>query len=231
MSRLAGKDREKLEMLLPWYVNGTLDRESVARIEAALRSDPELAHSLALLREDRDAVVGLAEADELPASMEARFLAQLDAEPAREARRSTGRAPAPGLLTALGTWIGEVLAAATPRGLALATATAALVVVLQAGVILSMLGAGESPQGGFRTASGEAGQEGGPALLVQFADGADIAGVAAFLDRNGMRIVDGPLPGGMFKLRFAASEQRSGQELVALLRAQPDYFRLVLPSE
>src|SRR5690606_12380683 len=97
--------------------------------------------------------------------------------------------------------------ASTPRGLALAGAAAALVVLLQAGIIVSMLGEGSRP-GGFSTASGEAGQEAGAAALVQFAPGADFAAITAFLDQNGARIVDGPLPGGMFKLRPAADDKR-----------------------
>lgn len=230
MSPLSEKEREELEMLMPWYVNGTLDRESAERIEAALRSDPALAYSLELLREDQDATVALAEADELPPSMEARFLAQLDAAAADDARRAAREAARHGLLARLGAWIGDFAASAPPRGLALAAAAAALIVVLQTGVIVSMIGDGARPGEGFRTASGEAEQD-GPAVLVQFAPGAELAEITAFLDENGARIVDGPLPGGMFKLRFPASEERSSAELAAFLGGRSDYFRLVLPGE
>jgi hypothetical protein len=230
MSPTSDKEREELEMLMPWYVNGTLDRASSERIEAALLVDPELARSLELLREDSDAAVALAEADDLPASMEARFFAQFDAAAAEDARTAAREAQRPGLLARFGSWVGGVVLSAPPRGLALATAAAALVVLLQTGVIVSMFGAGQGPGEGFRTASGET-EQAGPALLVQFAPGADLAGIVAFLDENGGRIVDGPLPGGMFKLRFRASEERGSAELTAALREQPEYFGLVLPSD
>lgn len=227
MSPLSEKEREELELLMPWYVNGTLDHESADRIEAALRSDAALARSLAVLEEDRGAVVALAEADEPPASMEARFLAQLEAGSAADVMRQSRTAARPGLLMRAGTWLGELFAG-SPRGLAVAAAAACLLVLVQAGAIVALLG--PEPGGGFRTASGEAGQ-GGRAMLVQFAAGADFGKIAAFLDENGARIVDGPLPGGMFKLRFKADDKRDSDEIAALLRGRTELFQLVLPSE
>jgi len=229
MSPLTKREREELELLMPWYVNGTLDRESAARLEAALPTDPALARSLAILREDQEATLALAEEDELPASMEQRFLAQLEATAAQDAQTAARGAGAQGsLLARLGTWLGELAAAASPRALAVATVAACLLVAVQAGVIVSMLGP-SAEQGGFSTASGE-GEQGGAVYLVQFAPGADLSAIATFLDENGARIVDGPLPGGMFKLQFKATDGRGGEELSAVLRAQPQLFQLVLPG-
>jgi anti-sigma-K factor RskA len=229
MSPLSKKEREELELLMPWYVNGTLDRESADRIETALRSDAALARSLAALEEDRDAAVALAEADELPASMEARFLAQLEAGAAADATQHSRMAVRGGLLTRAGTWLGELFAG-SPRGMAFAAAAACLLVLVQVGAIVALVGPGPEPGGGFRTASGEA-EQGGQAMLVQFAAGADLARIATFLDENGARIVDGPLPGGMFKLRFKADDKRGADEIAALLRGRAELFQLVLPSE
>jgi hypothetical protein len=229
MSPLSEKEREELEMLMPWYVNGTLDRESADRIETALRGDAALARSLAMLREDREAVVALAEADEPPASMEARFLAQLEASAAADAMRLSPEAARGGLLARAGTRLGELFAGA-PRGMAFAAAAACLLVLVQAGAIVALVGPGSEPGGGFRTASGEA-EQGGQAILVQFAVGADLAQISAFLDENGARIVDGPLPGGMFRLRFKADDKRGADEIAALLRGRAELFQFVLPSE
>ena len=104
-------------------------------------------------------------------------------------------------------------------------AAACLLLVVQSGIIVSMLGGG-----GFETASGPGEAASGPAMIVQFAPGADIANVSAFLDQAGARIADGPLPGGLYRLEFGAAEERSLDELTALLRGQPDLFVLVLPG-
>lgn len=225
MTQIGEKEREELELLMPWYVNGTLDRADAERIDAALESDPALQRSLQTLMEDREAAVDLAEAVEIPASMEARFAAQLDAEPARGAApRTPARSPGP--LSRAGMWIGDFVAAMAPPRLAVVAAAACLLVAVQSGVIISMLG----DEGGFETASGPGEQAAGPAMLVQFAPDAEMAAITGFLEGEGARIVDGPLPGGMFRLEFGASDKRGTEELSALLRGQPGLFGLVLPT-
>ena len=225
MTQIGEKERDELELLMPWYVNGTLDRATAERIDAALESDPALQRSLEVLMEDREAAVDLSEAIEVPASMEARFKAQLDAEPAPGFVRQTSP-QSPDLLSRAGMWIGDLVAAMTPPRLAVVAAAACLLVAVQSGVIISMLG----EEGGFETASGPGEEAAGPAMLVQFAPGAEMAAITGFLESEGARIVDGPLPGGMFRLEFGASDERGADELSALLRGQPGLFGLVLPA-
>ncbi len=226
MTQIGDKERDELEMLMPWYVNGTLDADSVERIEAALEHDPALQRSLEVLTQDREAVLELADADDAPASMEARFMAQLDAEPAVGSMRAPSQSSAPDLLSRVGIWVGDIVAAMTPPRLAVVAAAACLLVVAQSGVIISMLGDGS----GFETASGPGGEAGGTAVLVQFAPDAELSDIAMFLETQGARIADGPLPGGMFRLEFHAADERSAAELAALLRTEPGLFGLVLPG-
>ena len=50
-------EREEIEMLLPWYVTGKLDRTDAARVESYLARHPRLAAQLDLIRAERDETV------------------------------------------------------------------------------------------------------------------------------------------------------------------------------
>lgn len=225
-------EREELELLLPWYVNGTLDADERTRIEAALEADADLATSLALIRDDQDAALELLQTDEAPASIEARFLAQLDGEIDRAKASAYSTGAETGLFARFGAWLNETLFGFAPRRLGMIAAAAALVIAVQAGVITSLSGSGNVDEPGYETASGDAGSvvESGQAFLIQFAEGADISALGGFLGTEKARLVDGPLQGGFFKVRFDAADARSKGDLTTLLRAKPEFFRLVLPN-
>lgn len=217
--------REEIEMLLPWYANGTLGERERAQVEAALAADPYLMQSLEVLLADGDAVRSVAEATEPSPAMEARFLAQLAREPV-----TGGASPASNLSSSLaaraGRWLAALIGAATPPRLAYAAAALALVFVVQAGVIAALV----TDRGGFRLASEEKPGVDGPRLLVQFVDTAPAGALAQELADLGARIVDGPA-GGLFTLAFAVGEKRPAEELAQILRQRPQYFRLVLPAK
>ncbi len=226
---LTHDEREALELLLPWYAAGTLEEEERRRVEAALESDAGLADSLALVRQDREAALELIAEEPVPTSMAARFEAALNAtpHPAETHQARPARSLQEGPLARFGAWLSQLL---SPPRLAVAALAAALLIAVQAGLLVSLIGTGEDGNG-FTVASeeDEGAQAGGLAVLVQFAPDLDMAALAAFLDRAGGRIVDGPLPGGLFKLRFAEAADQDA--LAARLRAEPALFALVLPSE
>lgn len=226
---LTRHEREELELLLPWYAAGTLDDHERQRVEAALKTDTDLANSLALVREDRDAALELIAQDAVPASMAARFDAALNAAPhPSEAHESAPARPSgAGPAARFGAWLSQLL---SPPRLAVAALAAAVLIAVQAGLIVSLLGPGADGSG-FTVASEEDddAQAAGLAVLVQLAPDLDMTAFAAFLDRSGGRIVDGPLPGGLFKLRFA--DAADPDKLMARLRAEIEVFTLVLPSE
>jgi hypothetical protein len=103
-------------------------------------------------------------------------------------------------------------------------------VLLQAAIIGALIVA-RPPAGGYQTASGPQ-SAGGFHALVGFADGATAAQIADTLAAFGGRIVDGPKPGGIYKVRFAASAQSGTTEgeLLRRLTARKDVVKLVLPS-
>jgi anti-sigma factor RsiW len=194
---------DDLEALLPWYAAGTLDSREADEVEAALSADQELARRFDLVREEMTETILLNEALGVPSArvMENLFKA-IDKE------RKVARAPA--AQSGLGAWLADLL---TPRAFAFAAGAAAIVILLQAGVITKMMLHGapqEVSSSGevFGTASAcpPTCPETGAFVLVRFAPQANIADITRFLDGRDAVIVDGPRPGGsagMYRVRVA----------------------------
>jgi len=194
-----------IEALLPWYAAGTLDRAEADAVERALASDRELARRCALVREEMHETVVLNEALGTPSTrvMENLFRT-IDKE------RKTARAQAPasrGLLA----WLADLF---TPRVLAFSASAAAIVVLLQAGLIAKLMQDQSDTSGPavrYETSSEQSGSttrgiEIGSYALVRFAPQATVAEITRFLDGHGATIVDGPRPGGpagMYRVKIA----------------------------
>jgi hypothetical protein len=220
-------ERRALSELLPWYASGKLDAADTARVEAALAVDASLRDELEIVREDQAASLELA--DRMPAPSPRvldELMRKVDAEPARLAHVAA-RARA-GFVD----WIGEKLAALSPRTLAYAAGAAALVVVVQAGIIGSNL----APEGAtFKTAShtsGASSHSDGTFVLVGFAAQATAGEMAELLTQVSATIVDGPRPGGLYRVRIGAAgmPQADIDRVLAALRARSTVVRFVGPS-
>lgn len=187
-------DREEIETLLPWHAAGTLSRRDAERVERALATDQELARRFSLVREELAETIHLNESLGAPSAraMEKLFAA-IDAESA------TARKPR--LSFDLRTKIAEFFAGFTPRTVAFASGAAALVILLQAGVIGSMLFKNEQSYG---TASAPPSKVESIDLLVTFVPQATTDQVTRFLHDHRATIVDGPKGPGMYRLRFEA---------------------------
>jgi anti-sigma factor RsiW len=201
-----------LEDLLPWHAAGTLDANEAAEVERALACDPELARRFALVREELTETILLNESLGAPSAraMETLFRA-IDQD--RRVVRRVAAGPS------LGARIAEFF---SPRALAWTAAAAAVIVVLQAGVITRM--ALQQRDGGSETLSFETasapvtrGLSIGSYALVRFAPQASMADVNKFLDDRGAAIVDGPKPGGLYRVRVAQSSL-SRPELARLVK-------------
>jgi hypothetical protein len=192
--------RDDLEALLPWHAAGTLNARDADEVEQALAGDAELARRFAVAREEMTETILLNEALGAPSArvMENLFKA-IDKE------RKAARAPAVG--SGLGAWLADLF---TPRTLAWAGSAAAVIILLQVGVIAKLVLQG---QGGgevtFEPASAPVqvrGIEIGAYALVRFAPQASMADITRFLDSRGALIVDGPRPsgqGGMYRVRIS----------------------------
>jgi hypothetical protein len=186
----------KIEMLLPWHAAGTLNSRDTEEVEKALAQNQELARRFAVVREEMAETVLLNEALGAPSAraMENLFKA-IDKE--RKAVRSR---PTSGV----GAWLADLF---TPRVLVFSASGAALIMVLQAGIITEMVLADRRGVGAaFETASAPIsatrGIEIGSYALVRFAPQANIADITKFLDSHGALIVEGPRPGGLYRVRM-----------------------------
>jgi anti-sigma factor RsiW len=190
-------EREAIEDLLPWHAAGTLSRRDAQRVEAALAVDPELARRFEIVREELASTIHLNESLGAPSAraMDALF-AKIDAEPVR--RRA--------LSLDIGARMSAFLESLSPRTLAWAGGAAALVIVLQAGLLGGGLMKPQTGGGQFQTASGPstAPAQTGALVLLRFAPDATAADTTAFLEANHATIVDGPVTGGFYRVRVAA---------------------------
>jgi anti-sigma factor RsiW len=215
-----------LEELLPWHAAGTLDSHEAAEVERAIAADPEFARRFALVREELTETILLNESLGAPSAraMETLFRAiDQDRKVVRRAATSPG----------LGARIAEFF---SPRALAWTASAAVVIVMLQAGVIARLaleeqdgsakvaatsLAAAPVEPKSFEVASAPPavttrGLQIGSYALVQFAPQASMADVNKFLDGRGAAIVDGPKPGGFYRVRVAQgslSRQEFGRVL------------------
>jgi hypothetical protein len=221
---------DDLEALLPWYAAGTLDSREADEVEAALSADPELARRFDLVREEMTETILLNEALGVPSArvMENLFKA-IDKE------RKSARAPA--ATSGLSAWLADLF---TPRAFAFAAGAAAIVILLQAGVITKMVLQERSDGGSsFETASAPEptrGFEIGSYALVRFSPQASIADITRFLDSRDAVIVDGPRPGGpggMYRVRVARTyvAKPDLERLIKEFQSASNVVSMAVPTE
>ena len=201
-------DREEIEYLLPWHAAGTLSRRDAERVERALASDQELARRFDLVREELSETIHLNESLGAPSAraMEKLFAA-IDAEGAYKRK--------PGLAMDVRTKVAEFFSAFAPRTLAFAGAAAALVIVLQAGVIGSMVLKGDA---GYGVASAPTNVKVDSIdLYVNFVATATTDDVTKFLRAHQASIIEGPKGAGTYRVRFAVTGMPK-EELARLVK-------------
>ena len=214
--KMLEEEPSEVEMLLPWHAAGTLNPRDARRVDEALARDPELAKQYAVIRQEYAETIDLNESLGAPSARAMRKLfAAIDAEPASK----------PSLSRGIWTRIAGFFASLSPRTLAWSSSLGALVLVLQAGVIGTLV---KNQPTSFQTASlsmdepitRSLGVEQPPRALVRFAPDARIADITALLDRYQAAIID--TRGGMFRLQFGSKAMAKDQIAGLMSRLQSE---------
>jgi hypothetical protein len=202
-----------IEELLPWYAAGTLSRRDSQRVEDALAKDAELARRYAMVRDELGETILLNETLGVPSgrAMEKLF-AKIDAEPARKQVTSFN----------FGARVAEFFASLSPRTLAWSASAAAIAILLQAGLIASIV-VKEKGEGGYETASAPSTDPGvGAFTLIRFAPQASSDDITKFLEANKLQVAAGPMPGGLYKIRVAVTGLPKGELARIVKKLQED---------
>ena len=191
-------EREAIEAMLPWYESGQLDAGDAKRVEAYLALHPDMARQLDLVEEERVEAVQMNEArgTPRPGALD-RLMETIDEHEVNNPSLASAK-------TALWGWASNLLGAPVPAGMQWVAAAAAVLIIVQ-GVSLGVLMTSGVPQGpGYETASGPVETTAqGTFALVQFAEDARAEDINGFLTEMGFTIVDGPKPGGIYRIRVS----------------------------
>lgn len=213
-------EREEIEMLLPWYATGRLDHADMAKVASYLVRHPHVARQFDLVRDEQEQTVA---ANEGLGSPSAGAIDRLMASAGRPGG-APWRAGTP-----LFQRVAEFFTAPTAGAVRWAAIAVAALIVIQAAAIATLV---VNDRGGtYQTASGERGGDGVSALVV-FTDQATAPAISRLLAEFDATIVDGPKPGGVYKIRLRTEDrpQTAPEELLRRLAERRGLVRTVLPS-
>jgi anti-sigma factor RsiW len=213
---------EEIEMLLPWYVTGKLAPADRDRVETYLASQPSAALALDRVRAERQQTVAANEAVATPPAHAFATFASAPPQPRPNIiQRASRSLPTQAVL--------DFFRRPSPHRVRTAALASAALVIAQASAIGWLLSL-ERPVT-YQVASGE-NVRAGVYALVMFADEARAADIARVLAEFDGSIVDGPKPGGVYKVRLG-KEGKPRADADALLRRlaeRREVVRVVLPS-
>jgi anti-sigma-K factor RskA len=208
---------QDVEELLPWYVTGRVSREEAKRIEAALKTNPDLADKLSQAQREREAVARAAEAVE-PAPPETlqRLLQQVETTRQRRVPRIDDRRETSGRLKAI---MGR-------SAVWQAAFAAACVAIVALGA--RMYNPPVPGEMGLSTSVTDAGSS---ALLVTFQPEAKAGDIAALLESVNATIVSGPKPGDAYVVQIPAGRAGDIDAATAALLSRKDLVATVRRAE
>lgn len=219
-------EREDIEMLLPWHAAGTLSRGDAERVEQALSQDPELARHFALAREERGETVHVNETLGAPSARAfERLFTAIEAESPSPKRQ---------IASVAGGWLSSLFGGFSSRSLAWAASAAAVVIMLQGGLITGLLLNGRGGDEIYETASRgiELPIDRGSFVLVRFNPSASAATITRFLDTNSASIAGGP-NSGLYRLKVSQTTLAKDElaKVVARLQQDTAVVGFIVPTE
>jgi anti-sigma-K factor RskA len=206
------------EALLPWYVAGHLGRRDRQRVEEALRRDQNLARQADLAREELTETIHLNETlGAPPPRVFERLMASIDADADAARKRAPGAAAG---------WLTGFFANLSPRTMAVAASFATLAIALQAFMLVDIF---TKPESGVSDYGLSAARRSGTFAMVSFARQASAAEITNFLQNYQATLVDGPTPGGFYRVRLAMTAL--AKEEVGRVIARMRQERIVASAE
>lgn len=208
---------EEAELLLPWYATGKLSASEMQVVDSWLELHPEAAARLESVREEMHLTIEGNEAIKAPGAANLqRLMASIEAE-------GDAKAQSAGLFER----VGAFLTALSPQAMGIATAACLGLLVIQAGVIGTLVGGG-SQEAGFNTATGGGAALVGPVATVAFQDTATVMDISGLLGETKAQIVRGPVNGGTYVIVFPQDTDLDA--MIANLRERTDVVKGAFPS-
>jgi hypothetical protein len=141
-----------------------------------------------------------------------KLFAKIDAEPLRKPTTSLN----------LSARVVEYFASLSPRTLAWSASAAAIAILLQAGLIASIM-IKEKSADGYETASAPSTNPGvGAFTIIRFAPQASSDDITKFLEANKLQVAAGPMAGGLYKVRVAVTGLPKGELARIVKKLQED---------
>lgn len=206
---------ERLEAMLPWYVNGTLDERGRAEVEAHLQHCATCREEVLLHQRIAEHVRLGRQVHPAPLASLDRLMERIEAHDASHVRRWRQR---------LGKW---VMGRALERAVIAQAVTIVLLVLTVAWLVTR-----PEPVAEYRTLGAPAETRAqAPQLRLQLQDTVTAAQVERLLHEVGGRIVHGPSPRGVYIIALGASAagaERTAAEIAAWLGNQPGVLRVTV---
>jgi hypothetical protein len=226
IERLNNKN-EDVEALLPWYEKGTLAASEARRVEEYLLQNADEGHRfLELIREEVTETIEANEQAGMPSAAALnRLMETIEAEP--KAKRFAARQRSGGGLLA------RLFGQGTASWMPVASLAAVLVILVQAAALGVLVLRGPSGDSGAGLASGDnpiqKASDGATYVLVRFSPGATAEDISTLLRSLHATIVEGPKPGGVYRIRIASKPLQNAEQEAILqqIRARSDIISII----